>query len=223
MPRAQLAIALLACAPVVTQAQVAVVAKAGTLGVGADLVVPILASANARVGANWFANSRDFDKNGIDYDGKIQLRSAALLGDWFPMAASGFRVSGGVMYNGNRGKLDAKPQANATYVFNGTTYQASDVASANGEVSWARIAPYLGIGWGNPVARTTDWSFNFDVGVMFQRAPKVRLSASCNPALPAVQCQQLQDSVVAEETKLRDDYKSFRFYPVVSVGVGRKF
>lgn len=223
MRTSHLILVAMASLPVCASAQVAVVAKAGTLGLGADIVAPIFEHANARVGANLYNVNRNLNRNGIDYEGKGELRSVSVLGDWFPIRASAFRLTGGLMYNGNKGKLHAKPMSGSTYEFNGTTYQASDVGTADGDISWRRMAPYLGIGWGNPVERATDWSFNMDVGVMFQGAPHARLNVTCGAALPQVQCDQLQSDAAAEEAKLKSDTRKYRLFPVLSLGIGKKF
>jgi hypothetical protein len=61
-----------------------VVVKASMLGVGGDAGVSLTRLANVRVGYNGLSFSKRFSYNGINYDGKLQFRSAEALVDLTP-------------------------------------------------------------------------------------------------------------------------------------------
>ncbi len=101
----------------------------------------------------------------------MQLRTISALADWYPFG-SGFRTSGGLFYNKNKFTLNAMLAANNTYSIGANTYTAAQIGSLQGEISFNAVAPYIGIGWGNPVAKDKSWSFVSDLGILFQGKPK---------------------------------------------------
>jgi hypothetical protein len=203
----------------VAQAEVAVTGDMGTTGVGVHLSVPVQPNVNARFGVNAMNYSYSDNTSDVDYDFKLKLQTFDALLDWFP-AGGGFRLSGGVVYNGN--KVDARARSNSTgsYTFNGRTYTAADAGTVNGRIDFRKVAPYLGIGWGNALAKDKGWGFSADLGVLFQGAPRTSMTSS-GCTLP--DCSQLQSDITAENRKLNDEVDSFKAYPVIRFGVSYKF
>jgi opacity protein-like surface antigen len=206
------------------QADVGVSADIGTTGFGLHLSAPLQENLNARIGVNYLHYSYNGNTSDVDYDFKLKLTSLEALLDWFP-TQSQFRISTGLVYNGN--KIDATGKSNSTgsYTLNGNTYNASNAGRLDGKVDFRKVAPYLGIGWGNALAKDKGWGFTSDLGVLFQGSPNTSLvNSGCNlPDLPGVSCADLRNDVAAENVKLRDKADSFKFYPVVRVGVSYKF
>ena len=102
----------------------------------------------------------------------------------------------------------------------GNTYLANTaVSSLQGKLTFSPLSPYLGVGWGNPVAKDKGWGMVSDIGVIFQGSPKYSLNATCGAALTAPQCAQLQNDAAAEQVKQQNDLNnSFRYWPVLSIG-----
>lgn len=192
-------------------------AKIGTLGVGAELNLGISDRLSARVGFNAFNYKYNTTSDTVNYDFKLQLQTISALADWYPFAGW-FRTSAGLLYNNNKVSLDGKPTG-GSYTINGNTYLATDVGSLQGTMTFNKVAPYLGIGWGNPVAKNKGWGLASDIGVMFQGKPKTNLTATCGPTLSPTACTQLQTDTATENTKLQDDLSNFKWWPVVSVGI----
>ena len=120
--------------------------------------------------------------------------------------------------------LTAKPNAAGQYTFNGTQYDGTYVGSFTGELKFNSTAPYLGIGWGNPVAKGKGWGFVTDVGVLFQGSPKVSSTVTCTQAaVTAGVCPTMQQSVADGATQLESDLKNYKYYPVISIGVSYQF
>jgi opacity protein-like surface antigen len=203
------------------QAEVGVSADIGTTGLGLRLSVPLQKNLHARIGFNYLHYSYSGNTSDVDYDFKLKLQTLEALLDWFPMASQ-FRVSAGLVYNGNQ--IDAVGKSNNTgsYTLNGNTYNASNAGRIDGQVDFRKAAPYLGIGWGNALAKDKGWGFTSDLGVLFQGSPKTSLTNS-GCTFSNAQCAQLASDVAAENAKLRDEADSFKFYPVVRVGVSYKF
>ena len=196
---------------------VAVSATAGTLGAGGEIAGRINPNLNARLGLAGFGDKFKSQVSGIDYEFKMKLLNGIALLDWFPFSSSGFRLSGGVVVNDNTYKVDATGSAN--YDVNGVTYSAAQVGTLSGKVEFNKVAPYAGLGWGNPFLAQGHWSLAVDIGAFYQGSPDVKLDASgpiaSNPAFQA--------NLDAERANLEDKGDKFRFYPVAMVAVTYRF
>ncbi len=173
-----------------------------TLGAGLDVAVPVADSVAARLGFNAFNKSFSTTTtsatNTINYNGNLKLSTVQLLADWHPFNGL-FHLTGGVMLNNN--KFDATGTDQAT----GAPVTAS--------VTFSKTVPYLGIGWSGQ-AKNTGWSFKSDIGVLFQGSPTATLT-STNQTLAA--------NLATNQAALNDKLKNFKYYPVVSIGIGYAF
>jgi hypothetical protein len=188
------------------QAQLALSADLGTTGVGAHLSMPLQPNLNARVGFNFLNYSYNTDIDDINYDFKLKLRTFDALLDYFP-TDGGFRISGGLSYNGNKIDAVGLPNGSGTYVINGTVYTAASAGRIDGRIDFRKAAPYLGIGWGNPV-KAKGWGFTADLGVLFQGSPKTNLANS---------------GCTAPAADLADKADDYKFYPVLRIGASYRF
>jgi hypothetical protein len=188
--------------------------KIGTLGLGAELNYGLSDSFSTRVGLNTFSYNRNAKSSQVDYDFKMQLQTLSALADWYPFAG-GFRTSIGLLYDNNKISLSAIPTA-GNYIINGVSYTTADIGSLQGTMTFNKIAPYFGIGWGNPVSKGKGWGLVTDIGILFQGKPKIDLTVTCTNASI---CSQLQTDATAENTKLQNDLSSFKFWPVASIGI----
>lgn len=220
MTKAAIAVATL-CAAFSASAQVGVSATVGTTGLGLHASVPMRSDMNARFGVNFLDYSTDGNTSNVNYDFKLKMKTVDALLDYFPMG-NGFRVSGGVVYNGNKIEARGRPNAAGTFRLNGTTYTAATVGTLNGEIDFRKVAPYLGIGWGNAVAKDRGWGVSADLGILFQGTPRTTLTnAGCTGT--AALCAQLASDIAAENRALRDEVKDFKAFPVARIGVHYRF
>ena len=202
-----------------SQAQgIALGVKAGTLGAGLDLTVGLAPVLNLRVGAQGFSLSRTFTEQDVSYDGKADLRSAWLLLDIHP-GGKGTRVSVGGVYS--RNKLTGTSPTTGTVTINGVAYPIALIGTIDGEVTANDVCPYLGLGWGNAVRPGSPVRLAFDVGVFYQGAPKVSLTA--HPAIPALVPASFFADLEKERQKAENDASSYKFYPVVNLGLSYRF
>ena len=173
--------------------------RAGTLGVGGDVAWSVAPALSARVGYSALTWDRDVSTSRVSYNGDLKLSNLNTLLDFSPLGP--FRLTGGVIFNRNR-------------------YDVSgDLAggSLSGTVKPGRsAAPYLGIGYGN--VSGLGINFYFDLGVMFQGSPRASLTANCG-SLSASACASLQNEVAAEQVRLEDELKRFKYYPVANIGI----
>jgi hypothetical protein len=185
---------------------------------------PVSSAWNGRFGINGWNYSFNETSSSVNYDYKLKMQTVDALLDWFPMEGV-FRVTGGLVYNGSEIDSVAKPSAVGTFTFNGQTYITSDVGSVDGKIKFRKVAPYLGVGWGNPVAKDKGWGMSADLGILFQGAPEAHLTATCGATVATAPggCAALQSNVAAEEASVNDSLSSYKYYPVARIAVTYKF
>jgi len=190
--------------------------RAGTTGIGGDVGWRIAPATSLRLGYSALDWDHDVSTSDVRYDGRLKLSNLSGLVDFHPIGPL-FRLTGGLVYNGTRFDATGQPTG-GTFTLGGRTYAASDIGSLSGTVKPGRsLAPYLGIGYGNVAGAGIN--FYADLGVIFQGRPRADLNAACGPALSASACAQLQGDVEAEEARLRDELRRFRYYPVLNLGL----
>lgn len=192
--------------------------KIGTLGYGVDFTLGLASEINTRLGLNMFSYEPDVgddeeDEGPEDIEVELDWQTIPILLDWHPWAEN-FRFSLGAVVNNNEVVLTA--DIGEEVEINDRSYVISDL---QGKVTFDPVAPYLGIGWGN-ARRAGPVKFAFDLGVMFQGAPQVELTAT---AASAGQQTQLQADLDAEKAELEDDLDAFTMYPVISFGISFVF
>ena len=207
-----------------------VAARVSTLGLSLEMTTAVTPKLNLRAGVNQFDYDYDPEPdedsgNELTYDGTLDLSSLAAYADWHPWAGA-FRLSAGVVFNGNEITASARcDQANCEV--GDQSFDSDDIGTLNALVDFGSVAPYAGFGWGNAVAADTGFGFQFDIGVMLQGSPNVSLSSSdsCQGTLSAdPTCQQQLDAELErEEQELQDEAEDFELYPVISLGVRYKF
>jgi hypothetical protein len=206
------------------QADAGVSVGIGSAGLGLHVSAPLSPALNARFGINGWNYSFNETSSNVNYDFKMKLQTFDALLDWFPMEGA-FRLTGGLAYNGTKINGVAKPNGNSTYIFNGQTYTGTDVGPVNGTITFRKVAPYLGVGWGNPVAKDKGWGMSSDVGILFQGAATAKLTATCGATVNTAPggCATLQSNVAAEQASLNDTMKSYKYYPVLRIAATYRF
>ena len=199
----------------------ALTADLGTTGIGLHLSLPLQKNLNARLGFNTLNYSYASSSNNVDYDFKLKLNTLDALVDYYP-GEGNFRLTGGLTYNNNKITAVGKSNASGTYIINGTAYTAANAGQINGKIDFRKVAPYLGIGWGNALKTETGWGFSADAGVLFQGSPNTSLTSSGCTA-PGNGCSSLNSDLDAENRRLRDKANDLKLYPVLRVGASYRF
>lgn len=194
----------------------------GTLGAGIQLVYALDARANLRVGVSGWDITHDLEVDGVDYRAKVKIGAVPLFVDWFPVAGGIFRLTGGIVANSNKLNLEARARSGVFDIGN-TSYGANEIGAITGSVKYDAVAPYFGVGWGNAVARGATWSWNVDLGLMYQGSPRTTYSVFCGAAISAARCAQLQADAVLEADEFDRELRRYRFYPLAQFWVGRQF
>jgi hypothetical protein len=188
------------------QGGIGVAGHVGTLGVGVDVAVAAAPKIGLRAGANIMPLEIDGTFSDVDFTVELQTPQFMALVDLYP--AGGFRLSGGLRYSSSNIVLTG--DVTQTVDLGGTSYSLDSLA---GTIVTPDIAPYVGIGFGNPAA--SRFGFFLDLGVAYQGEPELDLEAFGNATtLPGFDAD-LQAETVEVEDALK---KYFKFYPVISLG-----
>jgi hypothetical protein len=194
----------------------AITPEISTLGVGATVTKSVTPNINAKLGITGLGISADIEESGISYDAKLNLFNVSTLVDYHPWQKSGFRLTGGLVFQDNNIEGTGKATNGGTTInINGTDYPINPGDTVKTKISLPNsVAPYLGIGWGNAVKPGNRWGFSANLGVMFAGSPKVELTAP--GYIPAA-------DVEAERKQLQDDLDWLSIYPVLSLGLSYQF
>jgi hypothetical protein len=213
--------------------EVGIAVKISSLGAGAEVGVPLGQKFNVRGGFNALSYSRGFDKDGIHYAGNLSWRSGEANLDWFPFGGR-FRLSPGLLlYNGNKVTATSTVPGGKTFTLNNVTYtsKASDPVHGTGNLDFTKAAPTFRIGFGNLIPRREHhWSILAEAGVAYQGSPRAALTLGgtiCDSTGlvcgNAATDPNVQSNLHAEQAKINKDLSFFRFYPLLSFGVGYSF
>jgi hypothetical protein len=176
-----------------------------TLGYGLGVGFQTTDSIVTRLGFNRFNKTYTTTSGSINYSGKVKLSSADLLADWH-LFGGVTHLTAGLVYNDNKADLTSV----GSYTINGHPY----TGTANSTVSFRKASPYLGFGWSGQ-AKDKGLSFTSDFGVLFQGKPKSTVSTTDTNVTAA--------DLAKAQSDLDDSLKKFRYYPVVSFGIGYAF
>jgi len=214
--------ATLAAASAHAEVGMAVTASLGTTGAGVHLVIPMEPDLNGRFGINYYKHDGSKHSGGIAYNADAKLQTFDALFDWYAIANSQFRLTGGVVYNGNQITGRGRPEGDGFYHINGRRYLPSDVGTLDGKVDFQKAAPYIGIGWGNALTPNRRWNFSADLGAFYHGNAKVNLvSRGCSSS--RVTCTVLASDVAAEEARLTEELSDHKFFPVLRASVSYSF
>jgi hypothetical protein len=190
--------------------------KISTPGVGAEFRLKLNELCALRTGINFFSLSRTFSSNNADWKGKARLLNVPVILDIHAFK-NDFAFSVGAFYNGNRLDLSVEPSRNIT--LNGHTYTPAQVGKITGDLTFRKISSYVGIRYDNSYTTEKGFSFNADLGVLFQGSSKAKIK-SITGMLRNYQ-QLIEDAAKDAQTKVNTGY--VRFHPVVSLGFKYNF
>jgi hypothetical protein len=206
--------------------------KVSTLGAGIEVGTPLAGKFNLRTGFNMIRYSRPITDNGIHYDGQLQFQSAEAHLDWFLFG--GFHISPGILfYNGNQVTAIASVPGGQTFSVGGTTYESDPATpvTGTGKLNFVKVSPSIMLGIGNLIPRNgRHYSFLFEVGGAYQGSARVALNLAGNVCdTSGINCRAgssdptVQANIQSQQLKIQNDINPYRFFPVISLGVGFNF
>lgn len=212
------ALALVLAAPAAAQTSpVAVGLNLGTPGLGAQVQVQASESWVLRADADWMNLNHDENYSGVAYDGELKATTGGVFADWHP-GQGAFLLSAGAYYGQRKLRLRAQPNGDVS--IGGQNFTPAQVGMIEGDAKLSKAQPFLGVGWDNTFTNDSGWGFRALAGVSFGDEPDVNLrsvggTASSDP--------NFQARLRQEEADVRADAKNARYYPVVQIGVTRRF
>lgn len=201
-------------------------AKLGTTGVGIETRVPINEKFYGRLGMNYFYYHYHHNKrhdsltnNSLYYKAKLTLLTLPVMLDYHPFDNSGFRLSVGVAYNGNKVTANAVPSNNTT--LNGHTYSLGELGAIKSTITLGKkIAPVVTIGYDSSFISGKSWSFNTEAGVMYSGNAKIKVSTTGTGITKA----QLIDDINQDINKqFKKERKRLKFFPIIAIGFKYNF
>jgi hypothetical protein len=174
--------------------------RAGTTGLGGDVAWRIAPTLSARVGYSALIWDRDVSTANVRYDSKLKLSNLNTFLDFSPLGP--LRLTGGFVFNDNKYDVTGDPGFGSGSSISGTVKAGKSAA------------PYLGIGYGNVSGLGVN--FYVDLGVVFQGSPRASLTANCGSL---ASCTALQNEAAAEQARLQDELKNFKYFPVLNIGL----
>ncbi|MBC7750322.1 MAG: hypothetical protein H7Z73_01190 [Candidatus Saccharibacteria bacterium] len=196
--------------------------KAGTGGLGFDLMYSFDPRFKVRSGFSGLNYSQTINKSDMTQDGTLRLNNVDLLADYHPWSG-GFRITGGLNVLDVNFKGHAEKTAGGFTTINGTPYSSTEVGSADLDVKWNGAKPYLGIGYdGFNSRQNAGLFFTTDFGVVFSGSPTVNLKTTCIASNPLI-CNNIDQDSKKQEDQLKKDLHSIQVLPIIQVGVGYRF
>jgi hypothetical protein len=210
------------------------------MGVNLQAATNVNRYLNLRGTGNFFNyTTSNISTNGFDLTGKVNMATAGVSLDYYPIPRMGFRVSPGMLlYNQNGISATATPQPGKSFSLNGYDYypEAGTTTpfqvNANLGLNTHQQAFTLTTGWGNMIPRKRSdllfgrLSFPFEIGAAFTGVPTINMQlqgyacdvngANCvNMATDPTAQGNLNDQLA----KWRKDLNPLQVYPIFSFGV----
>lgn len=207
------------------------------LGLGISVGVPLGDRFNVRAVHHQFSYDNHLDEDGANYDSTIDLRTTGLMADWH-LFKGAFRLTAGLLSNGNRIEFVATDDGNGRYNVGDCTYESdpSDPLRIDGDTKFASTAPYFGLGWGGNMNAGPGFYGLFDLGVMLSGSPDTRMkgSGSARNTGGAGSCgdgnyhdvsgyQPFKDEISKAENDFNESTDKYRLWPSVAFGIGWRF
>jgi len=218
--KSSVAILALACAMVSSGALAQTMAlgvSAGTPGVGVQASAKVGELVVLRGAVDGMSLSRDETYSDIAYDGKAKLLTGGVFADLHP-GGGPLLISGGAYFGQRKIELGAQPTASVD--IGGQVFTPAQVGRLDGEAKLSNLQPFLGVGFDNTFVGDRAWGFRILAGVSFSKAPDVTLTASGGTLSNDA---NFQARLRAEEAQAQDDAKDFKYFPVVQLGLTRRF
>ncbi|MEM9998569.1 MAG: hypothetical protein AAF809_12785 [Bacteroidota bacterium] len=154
--------------------------RAGTAGLGGDIIVGMSNHFHLRASGTYLPYSTTYlqedDRVDVSYDADAQLFTMAGMLDYYPFRTV-VRLSAGVVYNAS--SVSAIGTPTDSYTTGGRTFTAEQLGTVSTTLDYgSQVQPYVGLGFGNPLAPGNRFGFMLDMGVFYTNAPAVAMEAT---------------------------------------------
>lgn len=198
--------------------------RAGTPGVGIELTTGLTSTLHLRLAATAWDQDVTVETDAVRYDGDVELRNALALLDVHP-GGGGFRLTVGAALNDN-GLVATAPLLDlAAGELPPGLPPDLDLGRLVGRAEVDAVAPYAGIGFGNPLGGDGGWSFACDLGAIYLGSPDVTLDLETPLPIELVPGAEdvIESFLEAEEAALEDEIGDYDLFPVLSFSLSYRF
>jgi hypothetical protein len=185
--------------------------RGGTTGLGVEAVQKLGDSFDLRFGVHGLTYSVSYEYDNVDYDIDQSIAMPVVFLDWRPTAGK-FRMSFGVAYYNNVGKLEATPDPTTLYTIGNSSYLGAQIGTLNGKANYHTGAPYFGVGWDFMFGAKQDIGVTFDIGAFYRNRADVTLTST--GSVSAADLATEADDIEGDLPK---------FHPLVNVGAAFRF
>jgi hypothetical protein len=208
------------------------------MGINMQAAVNANRYINLRGTGNYFNYTiSNISSNGLNLNGKLNFAAAGASVDFYPFPNHGFRLSpGALFYNQNTVGANVTVAGGTKFTLNSVSYYASSTnpITGNGSLGLNTSNPAFTMttGWGNMISRRGGrWSFPFELGAAFIGVPSVNVALTsglaCNAqgqnCVNVATDPNVQANLQAQIAKYKSDLNPFKYYPIVSFGLGYNF
>jgi hypothetical protein len=191
-------------------------AEVGSTGVGIESLFNVNRTLVVRGAIEGFAAGRDVRSGALQYRGRGRWITDSGLLVLHPFR-SPLLASVGAYYGWRDIRLDATPSGPVAAA--GRILSAADLGRVHGKARLSSFAPFVGVGWDTTFHGARRWGFKARVGAVFSDRPSVKLRADGAAAADAA----VQAYLRAEEAAVAHKLRGLRTWPVVQVGLNRRF
>ena len=196
----------------------------GTAGATANLHVDVFPMVTLRAGVNFFdVDLEDMTSDGIEYDTNVDFTQYGLYADLHPIPGFGaFTVTGGYLFGSRAVNLRSTPLE--PIEVGDVLFQPEEIGTLVGRGDLGDGGVYLGLGLDSTTRGLMPIGIVLRAGVIIGDSPTFNLRAEGGLAEqePILQ-QMLNDELAKEIQALNEDARDFRYYPVLSIGIGIGF
>ena len=181
-------------------------AHASTTGYGVTLEKPLLYDFSIRLETGAMSVSQQFSYDGNPYTTTNHYGNVAVIGDYRPYAGR-YRISGGLVFGGDRVDNVARAENGALRVGNGV-YPFSGTGTVSAHVRYDHPSLYGGVGTGTGLIKGL--ALTFDAGALIRNGTSTADATGPLAANPAFR---------ADLERLRTEQRTHVVVPVISVGL----
>ena len=172
---------------------------------------------------------RDQEEDGIEYEIEYDRTNLGVLLDYHPFPGwwRRFHISGGI-YTGDHNWIMKANANNQSLELGDDTYNSKDV-QLEAQVSFAKAAPYFGLGWGYFIQEDLGFSANIDIGALYIGEPSISYEAKGSiidgngNEIDVSTFADFQGSIEQERANLESEIEDYDLLPIIQVGFAITF
>ncbi|NRA28703.1 MAG: hypothetical protein HRU11_00460 [Parvularculaceae bacterium] len=205
-------------------AGIGVDASVSTAGLSGNVHFDVMPMVTLRGGINYLEyEAEDIEFDGVEYDTDLDFTQFGLYADLHPLPIlRSFTITAGYVFGEREFEAIATPLEDTQ--IGDVTFTPEQFGSLIGNGSLGDSGFYGGLGFDSTTRGFIPISFVLRAGVIVSDSPEFSLRsegglADTDPTLRA----QLDEEIAREVANINDEIEDFKFYPVISFGIGIGF